>query len=86
MVWYSHLFENFPQLVVDLSKHDFPFLTILYNCMEWQPTPAFLPGESHGQRSLAGFSPWGGKESDMTERLTVSNLHFHVITRGILRL
>ena len=28
-----------------------------------QPTPAFLPGESHGQRSLTGYSPWGGKES-----------------------
>ena len=33
----------------------------------WQPTPAFLPGDSHGQRSLAGYSPWGLKESDMTE-------------------
>ena len=33
----------------------------------WQPTPAFLPGESHGQRSLAGYSPWGHKESDTTE-------------------
>ena len=31
-----------------------------------QPTPVFLPGESHGQRSLAGFSPWGHKELDMT--------------------
>ena len=30
----------------------------------WQPTPAFLSGESHGQRRLAGYSPWGGKESD----------------------
>ena len=30
-------------------------------------TPAFLPGESHGQRSLVGDSPWGGKESDTTE-------------------
>ena len=29
--------------------------------------PVFLPGESHGQRSLAGYSPWGRKESDMTE-------------------
>ena len=28
---------------------------------EWQPTPVFLPGESHGQRSLAGYSPWGHK-------------------------
>ena len=34
--------------------------------------PAFLPGESHGQRSLAGYSPWGLKESDMTERLSLS--------------
>ena len=33
----------------------------------WQPTPVFLPGQSHGQRSLVGYSPWGHKESDMTE-------------------
>ena len=33
----------------------------------WQPTLVFLPGESHGQRSLAGYSPWGCKKSDMTE-------------------
>jgi len=31
-----------------------------------QPTPVFLPGESHGQRSLEGYSPWGHKESNMT--------------------
>ena len=36
---------------------------------KWQPTPIFLPGESHGQRSLVGYSPWGHKESDTTERL-----------------
>ena len=33
----------------------------------WQPTPVFLPGESHGQRSLAGYSPCSLEESDMTE-------------------
>ena len=33
---------------------------------EWQPTPIFLPGKSHGQRSLEGDGPWGGKESDTT--------------------
>ena len=33
----------------------------------WQPTPVFLPGESHGQGRLAGYSPWGCTESDMTE-------------------
>ena len=36
---------------------------------EWLPMPVFLPGESHGQRSLEGYSPWGHKESDTTERL-----------------
>ena len=40
---------------------------------QWQPTPVLLPGKSHGWRSLVvGCSPWGRKESDMTERL-----HFH---------
>ena len=35
----------------------------------WQPTPVFLPGESHGQRSLEGYSPWGHKESDKMSNL-----------------
>ena len=33
--------------------------------MAWQPTPVFLPGESHGLRNLASYNPWGLKESDM---------------------
>ena len=33
----------------------------------WQPAPVFLPGESHGQRSLESYSPWGPKELDSTE-------------------
>ena len=37
---------------------------------EWLPTAVFLPGKLNGQRSLAGPSPWGHKESDMTEPLT----------------
>ena len=40
---------------------------------KWQPTPGFLPGELHRQRSLAGYSPWGRKESDMTEQLTLTH-------------
>ena len=36
-----------------------------------QPTPVILPGEFHGQRSLVGYSPWGHKESDTTERQTL---------------
>ena len=34
---------------------------------KWQSTPVFLPGKSHGQKSLVGYSPWGRKESDITE-------------------
>ena len=37
---------------------------------EMQPTSAFLPGESHGQRSLVGYSPWGHTQLDMTDQLT----------------
>ena len=40
---------------------------------KWQPTPVLLPGKSHGQRTLVGYSLWGGKESDMTERLHFIN-------------
>ena len=36
---------------------------------KWQPTLVFLPGKFHGQRSLAGYSSWGGKELDMIELL-----------------
>ena len=39
---------------------------------EWHPTPVFLPGESYEQRSLVSYSPWGRKESDITEQLTLS--------------
>ena len=37
------------------------------------PTPTFLPGESHGQRSLVGYSQWGCKESDTTEQQRLSH-------------
>ena len=36
----------------------------------WQPTPVILPGESHGQRGLVGYSPWGHRELDTAERLS----------------
>ena len=44
-----------------------------------QPTPVFLPGESYGQRSLAGSSAWGRKESDTTERLNTKD---HILNGG----
>ena len=54
---------------------------------EWQPTPVFLPGKSHGRGRLAGCSPWGCKEPDTTERLsthlqtflhTLGYMYFHL--------
>ena len=44
---------------------------------KWQSTSVFLPRESHGERSLAGYSPWAGKESDKTEQLSF------ILTQGI---
>ena len=49
----------------------------------WQPTPVFLPGESHGQRSLTGYSPWYFKESDTTEQL---NAHASTKKKHVLLL
>ena len=46
---------------------------------EWLPTLVFLPGKFHGQRSLVGYSPWGHKESDMTEQLTLSLFIFFML-------
>ena len=39
---------------------------------KWQPTPVFLPGKFQGERRLAGYSPWGHKESDTTEWLSTT--------------
>ena len=49
---------------------------------EWQPTPVFLPRESHGLRGLAGYIPWSYKESDTTEQLT---FHSRICYRKILK-
>ena len=49
---------------------------------EWQPTPVFLLGESRGQRSLAGYSQWGHKESDLTEQLST---HAHQVICTYIR-
>ena len=54
---------------------------LLYQTLtrKWQPTPVFLSGKSHGQRSLVSYSPCSSKESDMTERL-----HFQILLWGFL--
>ena len=54
---------------------------------KWQPAPVFLPGKSHGQRSLADYSPWGRKELDVNEHthtlLAVKDAHSYTIPSPI---
>ena len=77
--FYQHLL-GFPgglvikNLPVNARRHRrcrfYPWVRKIPWRRKWQPTPVFLPGKSHGQRSMAGYSLWCHRESDMTERLT----------------
>ena len=51
---------------------------------EWQLIPVFLPGESHSQRSLAGYSPWGHKESDKIEQPNTAHTAWLILTSAPL--
>ena len=54
-------------------KHGFsPWVRKILWRRELQPTPVFLPGKCHGQRGLVGYSPWGHKELDTTERMSTT--------------
>jgi len=53
---------------------------------KWQPSPVFLPGKSHGQRSLAGYSPWGRKESGTTEVTKQHPNPYYFLTHASSRL
>ena len=60
--------KNLPANAGDGKKHGFHlWVGKIPWRRKWPPTPVFLPGESHGQRSIAGYSPEGHKESDMAE-------------------
>ena len=57
--------NNLPANTGDVKRCGFnPWVEKIRWRRAWQPTPVFLPGESHGQKSLAGHSPWSHKESD----------------------
>ena len=58
--------KNPPANARDLSGFN-PWVRKIPWRREWLPTPIFLLGESHGQRNLEGYSPWGHKELDTTE-------------------
>ena len=53
--------------------------------MKWQPTPVLLPGKSHGLRSLVGYPPWGCKESDTTEWLSLSKGRWGFLVAQIVK-
>ena len=62
-----------PAMQVTCRKPRFdPWVGKIPRRREWQPTTVFLPGKSHVQRSLVGYSPWGRTDSDTTERLILS--------------
>ena len=52
-------------------------------CRKWQPALVFLPGESHGQGSLADFSRWGHKEMTMMEHLSQTCTHMYILIRSL---
>ena len=51
---------------------------------KWQIAPTFLPGKSRGQKNLAGYSPWGGKQLDMTLQLNSDNIMIIIKSKNII--
>ena len=67
----AQMVKNLPAM----QRHRFdPWVRKISWRRVWLPIPVFLPGELHGQRSLAGYSPWCSKESDTTKRLTHTSI------------
>ena len=64
--------KNPPANAGDLRIQFNPWVRMVPWRRKWQPIPVFLPGESHGQRSLVGYSPWGHTESDTTKASLLS--------------
>ena len=55
-----------------------PFTTLTQTYLKWQSTPVLLPGKSHGQSSLVGYSPWGRKSRTRLSDFTFT-FHFHAL-------
>ena len=64
-------FPGGPTNAGDMRRRLDPWLGKIPWRRKQQPTPVFLPGESHGHSSLAGYGPWGHKESDRTKQLSM---------------
>ena len=60
------------RILLQCRRHEFnPWVGKISWRRKWQPIPVFLPGKSHGQKSLVGYSPWCSKRLDRTEWLTL---------------
>ena len=88
--WQAHYWEGFPGGAVvknpsaqcrKYRRHGFsPWVKKIPWSRKWQPTPVFLSGKSHGQRSLAGYSPWGHKKLDAAEHTYYWPCHSHIFS------
>ena len=74
---YGNLVFNLVSDIVHMHKAQMALLLKIIETMlwwrTWQSTPVFSSGESHGQRGLVGYHPWGQKESDTTEQLSTAH-------------
>ena len=75
----AQMIKNLPANAGDMRHSFHTWVEKISWRRAWQPTPLFLPGESHGQRSLVGYSPRGCRELDMAEPLSAhaADLHIH---------
>ena len=78
MGWYLQ-YDAMSMCKVSVTSSHLERHRVFFRRRHWHPTPVFLPGKSHGRRSLAGCSPWGREESDTTERL---HCHFSLSCIG----
>ena len=73
----AQLVKNLPANAGNTRDSTFdPWVRKIPSRRKWQPTPVFLPGKFHGQKSLVGYRPWGLKESDKAES---EHTHTHII-------
>jgi len=77
----AQMIKNLPAM---LETHFDPWVGKITWRSKWQPTPVFWPIESHGQRSLVGYIPWGYKELDVTERVTHTHTNLVIILVELL--
>ena len=69
------------------ERNKYHILIYIYWRRGWQPTPLFSPGEFHVQRSLAGYSPWGHKASETSERLSLTHSqHIYMESRKMVQM